>query len=1032
MVIISKPKTVSVPTKEKFPDETTEERKERHQKQKEEAIAKGGLTERGIRKYREKSPSEQKATLEKARIQVEQRRTGLEMAKLHIRKTEQEKRVKIAEEAFKKTEERKIKQQKRKTRVSFLRPDPYKEKTRVSKRDDIITKKEADKMVSIIKKKEKPRIAKLVKIVSTNKAEKFLRRSIKAKKKTDAIFDKVKSKIKNADFLTPKERNKWSNKFSKELSKGIVDFATFPAELGKLGVNVVNYIAGTVSTKGMTKKEKQIVKENFRKAHKEGKKAGKKAVKDFVNDYKNAITKGNPEAAARAVLNSVTVVLAAKGARSQNKSTKISIKAKKIFKRDTGFKKPISIKKAKKILKKEFGKDYKRSPAQKTLSKRLRKIKDSRKRKQIRFAADTLRLKGAKPLAITRLVEIRRKVGIKEEAGRIKKTKILEKVTKESVEFFKGKPKIARKIQATYRGVQRVLTRGQLESKGLPKAYRGNVELIFDKKGKISIKPIGKLVKKKPILRIGKGNRIDIKAQLKERVRIKSKKVKIVQKVEIIKPKFPCKVKKKAKVKIKKRKFKKKERVGEWKLVNDKLVFKEFKQPKTKSLIDIKKEIARKQSKQKRIKEKKKIIFSLDKIPKTKKIKLKGRKASRKEFRKIITKKLDKNIKFFDNIDKLIKENRIKKFPTRNFKKRKFELTKELKETKDTFKRINKEIKESVDEIKKIDQYEKTNGNKIARNIEKDKLKKLNKDRLEVLNELTDGKIKIEQLESQKFKDKIFKKKDKIVLKEIKIGEGQVLLQQVKSKKIIKKTKKKPVEPKEPIIEATDTEVSTREGQVLLLKDPKTEVKVTTKDKVKEKPLIIETELKQVTPKSKIKTKEKLILSISSQTGNIIINKQKDQQKLKIELKPKQDTKVKQKDDIIEKLKEEIEEKGLISQKTFSKLDDIFDEKTIQVTETVEDMIKKLKVMPIAAITKQKIIEKIEKLKKKKKILLQYTATLDGLGLVAGKPQKIYSGFETRGHIIKLKKPIVVKKHKRKTLINTPFVRKHRRRKPRK
>jgi hypothetical protein len=70
----------------------------------------------------------------------------------------------------------------------------------------------------------------------------------------------------------------------------------------------------------------------------------------------------------------------------------------------------------------------------------------------------------------------------------------------------------------------------------------------------------------------------------------------------------------------------------------------------------------------------------------------------------------------------------------------------------------------------------------------------------------------------------------------------------------------------------------------------------------------------------------------------------------------------------------------------------------------------------------KKFIKKLPK----KNYVFSYSPTIAGLGRRATRTTGGFSGFEVRGNIIK---PIVVKRHKRKTLRNKAFVRKHRRRK---
>jgi hypothetical protein len=75
-----------------------------------------------------------------------------------------------------------------------------------------------------------------------------------------------------------------------------------------------------------------------------------------------------------------------------------------------------------------------------------------------------------------------------------------------------------------------------------------------------------------------------------------------------------------------------------------------------------------------------------------------------------------------------------------------------------------------------------------------------------------------------------------------------------------------------------------------------------------------------------------------------------------------------------------------------------------------------------------KSIKKIQSSGKKPKIIYSYTPTLSGLGKKATITKGMFTGFEVRGSVIRLK-PIIVKKHKRRTLVNKNFVRRHRRRK---
>ncbi len=67
--------------------------------------------------------------------------------------------------------------------------------------------------------------------------------------------------------------------------------------------------------------------------------------------------------------------------------------------------------------------------------------------------------------------------------------------------------------------------------------------------------------------------------------------------------------------------------------------------------------------------------------------------------------------------------------------------------------------------------------------------------------------------------------------------------------------------------------------------------------------------------------------------------------------------------------------------------------------------------------------------KSRKKVYLEYTPTLRGLGTRAIRTTGEFTGFETRGNIIRLK-PVVVKKHPRSNLKHKKYVKRYRRKKP--
>lgn len=166
-----------------------------------------------------------------------------------------------------------------------------------------------------------------------------------------------------------------------------------------------------------------------------------------------------------------------------------------------------------------------------------------------------------------------------------------------------------------------------------------------------------------------------------------------------------------------------------------------------------------------------------------------------------------------------------------------------------------------------------------------------------------------------------------------------------------------------------------------------------------------------------------------------IIGKQDIKQQQKEQLKQNQIIKEKLKlkqDQILKKLKSIKPNRQIQTQR--------FTPKSIQ--QSIKRQLQKLKI-PIVPLPPEKIPAKkkkqleeldalIKKLKKSKKPEIEFalTPTLGGIGKIQRRVTGFFSPFEERGSIVRLK-PIPVVRHKRKTLVNKLFVRKHRRAKAR-
>ena len=190
----------------------------------------------------------------------------------------------------------------------------------------------------------------------------------------------------------------------------------------------------------------------------------------------------------------------------------------------------------------------------------------------------------------------------------------------------------------------------------------------------------------------------------------------------------------------------------------------------------------------------------------------------------------------------------------------------------------------------------------------------------------------------------------------------------------------------------------------------------------------------KVSPVSVLKLGTKGLMGLQTKMND----KQKIITKTILSLKDIQKTETGQKTNQLQKVDQKTVQKQierLMSlQKTISKINTKIDnriEGRTQPEKPKEIILPKLPKISFPSIKRKKLDEEIEKIKKKgKKPVYVYAPSITGFGQVAKLNTEKFTGFEVRGNIIKLK-PIKVKQHKRKSLKNKLFVRRHRRRKPR-
>jgi len=700
-------------------------------------------------------------------------------------------------------------------------------------------------------------------------------------------------------------------------------------------------------------------------------------------------------------------------------------------------------KQALKNVQKHFPNVKKRMPNQKLLNEKLRKLdpKEAAELEQSLIYAFSTKQKGK----VSALAKVLNKAKVlyekdnKKLYNKLKKTDALDvsykRIAVKKENFFdmlKFKKKKNTEVYTTFDEVNKL----KIKELDAYKGRQGMAKLIFKK---------GKLVAVE-VLKVQGKDKIDYPKTLKKgRIITKSKTKRTMKRLagepiakseRLYKPTKKPKKPKVEKVKTKKRKIDR--RMEPFKP--------EPKEEVTKRL----------SSKKLRKIERKEILERLaNEIPENKKVKYKGKKASRKEFRKLIIKKDLKGKlpeKRFDQIDELIKVNRLKKFPRIT----KSEYSKELKQTQNLIKDIDVKIADLKKDINSINKYENTFGNQFAKNVNKDNIKSLLSRRKALVNEIIQYMDNNKQFLSEKQKRKLIRlkagKQDRKGLIETlnKFLQEQSKIKQISESKKAKGFKVRP----EKYGEATKKKSTkkpkpkksiTKEGQILLTEKSK---KIIQKPK-KAQPTIQVLGQKNIRilpfPKTKEQALQKLKLSLTNMSKQKIKSKPKQKQanksisKLieKIKQQPKikiiQKLNIKDQQKLINKVIQKLNQKqttiSALGQKTVQKQKIVTPIEVLDGKIRIPDIVTPPPIIPPKL--KKEIEEEIAKLKKSKKRKLRYvyTATISGLGKRATRTVGPFTGFEVRGSQIILK-PIKVKKHKRKSLVNKAFVRRHRRKKP--
>lgn len=326
-------------------------------------------------------------------------------------------------------------------------------------------------------------------------------------------------------------------------------------------------------------------------------------------------------------------------------------------------------------------------------------------------------------------------------------------------------------------------------------------------------------------------------------------------------------------------------------------------------------------------------------------------------------------------------------------------------------------------------------------------IKKIAKDEnglADLIGQLKVTKVKILEKQAVKTKKKEFTDKELALLKaEYKIRLEELQKSRSKYKKIEEKIDKINEESKGKAVQ----EVVQKDGTVSVLEKPKQVQKTKTKSvqkqiqALKQQQVKIVQQAKASTQKELLKLKIRPVSILELKQKTITPTKtgvkleQKPLQELKSKLSILQDPKIKIDTKIQQKLKLKPAQRIKLNQQIFNRqvLRNQQQLKLKIFTNTVlENILKKSTVPKPVKLRLEEIFTEIKRKRKYKKsdLVYFYTPTLSGIGRVAERTKGSFTGFEVRGSVVRFK-PIKVKRHKRRSLRNKPFVRKHRRRKAR-
>jgi hypothetical protein len=778
----------------------------------------------------------------------------------------------------------------------------------------------------------------------------FIQKSENLRKSVDAKIQNVKNKAIESKLLTPKEADGFFKELGKKGSQRVINYLSLPADLASLTMKTSNIALAGINTLTLTNKQKQEVKESFKKNNRDAAKAAVDAVKKVGTQAKKAVTEGDVDAVLDTAETILFIYLGGKAKALQRQKNIKKAAEKQAALNEKGL--PTKTKSQKTLLEKDLNKFEKQRKKQLTKDQiKIEKLYDKLKSK--------LKENSKKPKKIksTKKVE----GSLKYKAGKIKEKLLIQKrkadvLKREAINKAKLKAKLSKeKLEGVKKSFEKFK---ESPKKATENVINKNIDSI-----------------KKSIRKIKEDTAKSIKDRKEFRQRIKDRQLTIKKLETDIKRDIKIKKLSPEEIAKKKQLLDKKKR--------------EFEAQKIQDAIDrLDKENILRQKQRQKIEEKQQALErATNKIQAEQALKQK-------------VKDINKNI-----IDLEIQTS--KGLILDKISKTKGLTESQVQYIKDRFLK-NIKFADSAKEVKDITRL-------TTRNI--DKIQK--------------GKIKPDTgkfIDLGKLQERI--KKDS----------------KSKQKNIVDKTSKdKP---------ATQL---TAEGQELIL-ESKGKSKIKTeppKKKIKketppDEPKTPSTGIKQEFPKQKTKTKIDSKLASLAGASVILFASQNDKTTAKQDQDTKidnnQQLKIKSIDKLIQETTPRQETTPKIMIKTTPKLYTpttaipILEKLIIQLEKKTTKIPSKFtkiptgksKIPPSIIINLKKMIKTLKKKKsknKKEKFILGFTPTLAGIGAAATRTKGTFSGFEVRGSIIK---PIKVKRHKRKTLKTKPFVRRHRRAKPRK